>query len=76
MYIGLGMTSFRNFHEFIRAGATDGAHEIGGELFALDGEDTIVTSVLFHGNRSLVSGLAVTAQTGHGQVAAFDLTAG
>ena len=70
------MTSFRNFHKFVRAGATDGAFKIGGELFTADCEDTVVARVFLHKNRSLVAGLAVAAQTGHGQVAAFDLTAG
>ena len=76
MYIRLGMTSFRNFYEFISAGATDGANKIGGQFLAFESEDTIVASVFFHLNRSLISGLAIAAQTGHGQVAAFYLTAG
>ena len=76
MYIRLGMTSFRNFYEFISAGATDGANKIGGQFLAFKSEDTIVASVFFHLNRSLISGLAVAAQAGHGQVAAFYLTAG
>ena len=68
--------SFRNFNEFFSAGATDGAFKIGREFFTFKGEDTIVASVFFHINRSLISGLAVAAQAGHGQVAAFYLTAG
>ena len=70
------MTSFRNFHKFVRAGAADGAHKIGGEFFTANREDTVVTSILFHGNCSLVFSLTVAAQTGHGQVTAFDLAAG
>ena len=70
------MTSFRNFHKFVRAGAADGANKIGGEFFGLQGEDTVVTSEGFYCDSSLITGLTVAAQTGHGQVAAFDLTAG
>ena len=70
------MTSFRNFDKFVRAGATDGANKIGGELFGLQSEDTVVTSEGFHCDSSLITGLTVAAQTGHGQVAAFDLTSG
>ncbi len=68
------MTSFRNFDKFVRARATDGANKIGGELFGLQSEDTVVTSEGFHCDSSLITGLTVAAQTGHGQVAAFDLT--
>ena len=55
------MTSFRNFDKFVRAGATDGANKIGGELFGLQGEDAVVTGKGFHCDSSLIAGLAVAA---------------
>ena len=68
------MTSFRNFYEFISAGATDGANKIGGQFLAFESEDTIVASVFFHGDYSLI--LTVAAKTGEGQLAAFNAAAG
>ena len=77
MYIRFGITSFRDFHKFVRAGATDGTDKIGGEfIFTRHGEDTVVASILFHCAHSLVSGLAIAAQTCHSQVATFNTAAG
>ena len=66
--------SFRNDYKFFRAGAADGADEIVGELFALDGENAVVTAVGFHGTSS--SRLTVSAQTGEGYLAGVDPAAG
>ena len=65
---------FRNFYEFIRAGAADGACEISGKLFTFKGENTIVASVLFHCDSPLR--MAVAAKTGKGQLATLNLATG
>ena len=70
----LGILSFRNFYEFFGSGATDGADEVGGEFFTFHGENTVVASVFFHDDYSLI--LTVAAKTGEGQLAAFNTAAG
>ena len=70
----LNRSSLRDFHELLRAGAADGTHEILRQFLAGDGENTVVASVFFHGDYSLI--LTVAAKTGEGQLAAFNTAAG
>ena len=46
------MFLFRNFHEFFGFGAADGADEVGGEFFTFYGENTVVTGIFLHNDRS------------------------
>ena len=68
------MLLFRKFYEFFGFGAANGTDKVIGEFFTFDGENTVVTSVFLHGNRSLYA--AITAKTGEGQLAALNLAAG
>lgn len=68
--------SFRNFREFFRGGAADGADEIFREIFALEGEHAIVAGIFLHGDRSFLLLPAVAAQPGEGQLTAVNLTVG
>ena len=45
--------SFRNFCEFFGFGAADGADEVGGEVFTLNGENAVVAGEFLHGGFSL-----------------------
>ena len=76
IYICFRNSLFRNFNEFFRAGAADGALEILGQFLAFKSEDAVVASVLFHNHRSLYFGMAFTAQAGEAQTAGFCPSAG